>query len=93
MSKAVTSVEVRAAGFISAPLAGGAYAKGLDGKALYHCVEVDADEQPVRVLCGRVKVEHVLDDVTQYDKHDVSCKTCLAKANRLTAHLRLRNDG
>jgi hypothetical protein len=62
---------------VSAPLAGAAYVKGRNTNAtLVHAVELDSSGEPIKVLCGKVKLSNVLDDSSQYDTHPVSCPTC-----------------
>lgn len=68
-------------GLVSAPLAGGVYGAVIGGQPQIHIVELNATDEPIRVLCS-VKLEHVLDDATQFNRHDATCKTCLARARK-----------
>lgn len=43
---------------------------------LVHAAEVDENEQLVRVLCKRVKVEHLLDDASLFGEYEVTCPVC-----------------
>lgn len=49
------------------------------GKAahLVHAVEVDQNRQIVRVLCNRVKPDHILNDGD--DSYTVDCPVCLKR--------------
>lgn len=73
--------------YVSAPVYASAYPKAhwkqADAPTLWHCVELDADSDPVRVLCGKVKLESIVPDSSLFNTVDISCKTCLAKANHL----------
>lgn len=45
---------------------------------LTHAVEVDANGDPVRVLCGRVKLENLCQQIPEGDP--ITCKTCAKRA-------------
>lgn len=62
---------------VSAPLSGAAYVT--TKSTLIHAVEVDSDDTPLRVLCGKVKVSSVLDDSSQYDVDPITCPVCIRK--------------
>lgn len=65
---------------VIAPLAGAAYVKARTSKrCLTHAVELDAAGTPLRVLCGKVKLENILDDATQYDTQPLDCDACVKK--------------
>jgi hypothetical protein len=66
---------------VSAPVLGGAYPKINKSSFLIHAVELK-DGSPHRVLCGKVRPEHITDDTTQHNKHDVTCSTCLKRMNK-----------
>lgn len=68
-------------GLVTVPLAGAAYEAQLEGKPQIHIIEINAEDEPVRVLC-KVNLENVLDDVSQFNKHDATCKTCIARARK-----------
>lgn len=74
----ITGQETR---LVSAPVAGAAYpGKSIDS-TLYHCVEVEG-AKVLRVLCNKVRAENILDDSTQFNVHDITCRTCLRNAER-----------
>jgi hypothetical protein len=65
---------------VTAPLAGAAYVKARkSNRSLTHAVELGDDGAPLRVLCGKVKLESILDDATQYDTHPLDCNACIRK--------------
>jgi hypothetical protein len=65
---------------VIASLAAAAYVKARTSKrCLTHAVELDAAGTPLRVLCGKVKLENILDDATQYDTHELDCNACVRK--------------
>lgn len=65
---------------VTAPLAGAAYIKASKNKrCLTHLVELSADGEPLRVLCGKVKLSNILDDSTQYDLLPLDCNSCIQK--------------
>ena len=45
----------------------------------WHYVEVVNDEL-TRVLCGRAKVEHILDDAAMFDTQPATCPHCIRLA-------------
>lgn len=66
---------------VSAPM--GAVSNARGGTAyLCHAVELDADGSPARVLCGKAKAEHILDDYSLFDVNPVDCPVCLRKWKR-----------
>lgn len=59
----------------------GAYKNQRLDKCLNHAVEVDADGREVRVLCGRVKLDHIVD---KYEESGpLTCATCAKRLARL----------
>jgi hypothetical protein len=65
---------------VTVPLAGAAYIKARTGnRCLIHALELDDAGEPVRVLCGKVKLANVLDDATQYDRYPLDCDACVRK--------------
>ena len=63
---------------VSAPLAGAVYPKGSQKNALIHAIEVNR-AGIVRVLCGKVNVESILDDEHEWDRHAITCAVCARK--------------
>jgi hypothetical protein len=62
---------------VSAPLAAGAYgALNSVRSALIHAVEVNDADQPISVLCRKVRVASILDDAAEYNRYPVTCPTC-----------------
>lgn len=71
---------------VSAGVLAGCYPKSHNwstDKCHYHAVQLDADGMPASVLCGKVKLESINDDATQFNKHDITCAPCLKKAEKL----------
>ncbi|TXH49019.1 MAG: hypothetical protein E6Q97_23510 [Desulfurellales bacterium] len=61
---------------VSVPM-GAAQFIGRRAGYLNHAAELDAEgRDPIRVLCGRVKVAHLLPDSTSYDESPVDCPAC-----------------
>lgn len=55
----------------------GAYLHGRrSGSMLRHAVEVDARGEVVRVLCGRVAIDHLADQFASDPKADPTCPRC-----------------
>ncbi len=68
---------------VSVAVAGEAMPRHSKAAMLWHAAELDANDTPIRVLCKRVKLEHILDDATLYNNHPVSCPQCVAAVRRL----------
>lgn len=64
----------------SAPVAGGAYVKRKIDSTLIHIIALNVQGEPTRVLCNRVKLESILDDRTQWNRHPVTCEACVRVA-------------
>lgn len=65
------------------PLAAGAYVR-LD-TTLTHACEIDDDGYPIRVICGRVQIESILDDLTAATDAPPTCKRCLSLSGGINA--------
>lgn len=71
---------------VTAGVLAGAY-RGGEGRPrsgaamLTHAVELDEQGRPARVLCGRVEIDHLADDLagTPRELEPPSCPRCLAK--------------
>jgi len=61
---------------VSAPMGAAEVRPGRKTGYLTHAVEIDERGAILRVLCGRVKLGHVLEDGALYDVHPVDCPTC-----------------
>ena len=65
---------------VSAPLSAEAYGRGRKlpsiKAAQIHAVEVDDQDDPVSVLCGKVKAISVLADSSEYNRYPVTCPRC-----------------
>lgn len=66
---------------VSAPMGAAAVRPGKNATGyLCHAVELDADDCPARVLCGKAKPQHILADDSLYGGRDaVDCPACLRK--------------
>jgi hypothetical protein len=70
---------------VAAGVLAGCYPKShkwSEDRCLVHAVEVDAEGDLVRVLCGGVKLSSISDDSTQFDVAPVSCPKCLKKRSK-----------
>lgn len=67
---------------VSAPVAGAVQAGGGKVAHLWHAIEIDERGNVLRVLCSRVKAEHILDDAFLYDTQSITCPTCLRATAR-----------
>ena len=61
------------------PVASGAYRENNPKSFLTHACEVDANGFPVLVLCKRVKLESILDDLCVATDATPTCPACVAK--------------
>lgn len=66
-----------------APVAGAAYPKTRKTQStLTHAVEI-VNDRIIRVLCGRVKPEHILDDWALMTDDLPTCTACQRKVKRI----------
>lgn len=74
--------------FVGAPLYADAYPSHMldgSGRCKTHVFEIDAKGEPLRVLCGKVKLHSYFEDTSQHvAPAEVSCEVCARRFKKLS---------